>query len=82
MFTALLTERYEVLLTTPTGIYNLNLKPWTSSLEAELAADNNNDEEAGIGFRVKVLLESAQTAVSHLTPIAPQPDHGINAAIA
>lgn len=77
-FTASLTDRYEVLTTTPCGVYTLNLKPWTSLLEDELA----HASEAGADFRLSVVLGSTQTAVSRPIETPTEPDRGINAVIA
>ncbi|KAK5123702.1 hypothetical protein LTR85_002338 [Meristemomyces frigidus] len=77
-FTTSPTDRYELLATTPCGVCALDFRPWTSLLEDELA----HASEAGADFRLNVLLESAQTAVSRPIETPAEPERGINAAIA
>lgn len=52
-------DRYEVLVTTSRGVYNLDLNPWASALEDELAGE----AASGVDFRLKMLLESSSTAI-------------------
>ncbi|KAK4901016.1 hypothetical protein LTR27_002200 [Elasticomyces elasticus] len=64
-FTASPVGRYEFFLTTPSGVWSLDFSPWTTNLEAELASAS----DAGIGFRLKMLLESSKTAVERVVTI-------------
>lgn len=52
-------ERYEAFLTTASGVYGLDFKPWLSDIEAELA----NPSDAGNDFRLDLILESNSTLV-------------------
>jgi len=58
-FTASPTDRYEVFVTTPSGVFSMDLKPWVGNLEAELA----NSSDAGGEFRIDVILDSGSTLV-------------------
>ncbi|KAK4961924.1 hypothetical protein LTR10_002417 [Elasticomyces elasticus] len=78
MFTPSPVGRYEIFLTTPSGVWNLDLSPWTTNLEAELASAS----DAGIGFRLKMLLESSKTAVERVVTILDAGDGGASTAIA
>lgn len=59
-FTTSLYDRYELFVTHPSGVNSLSFKPWVSMLEDELSAPS----ESGAGFRLGVVLDSAQTVVS------------------
>ena len=75
-FTLSPTSRYEILTTSASGIHNLDLSPWTTSLESELASDS----DAGLDFRLSVLLSSHKTEIIPLAPhTAAEP---LNTAIA
>ncbi|KAK5685431.1 hypothetical protein LTS10_003509 [Elasticomyces elasticus] len=71
-FTASPGGRCELFLTTPSGVWNLDFSPWTSGLEAELASAS----DAGIGFRLKMLLESCKTAVERVVTILDATEGG------
>ncbi|KAK0879805.1 hypothetical protein LTR87_006442 [Friedmanniomyces endolithicus] len=77
-FTASPTERYELLVTTKTGVYNLDFTHWTSALEADLASDS----DAGVDFRLKMLLESTKTAVAQVITIPADHERNVNAVVA
>lgn len=59
MFTSSPTDRYELYITTPSGVYSLDFKPWIGDLEAELA----NPSDAGGEFRLDVILDSGSTRI-------------------
>lgn len=58
-FTSSPSDRYELFVTTSSGVFTLDFKPWIGGLEAELA--NLND--AGGEFRLDVILDSGTTVV-------------------
>lgn len=58
-FTASPTDRYELLITTSSGVFTLDFKPWVGNLEAELA----NTMDAGGEFRLDVMLDSGSTLI-------------------
>jgi nucleoporin NUP82 len=58
-FTTSPSDRYELFVTTPSGVYSLDFKPWIGDLEAELA----NSSDAGGEFRLDVILDSGSTLV-------------------
>ncbi|KAK3626176.1 hypothetical protein LTR56_019964 [Elasticomyces elasticus] len=70
--------RYELFLTTPSGVWSLDFSPWTPNLEAELSSSS----DAGIGFRLKMLLESSKTAVERIVTILDPGDGEARTAIA
>ncbi|KAK6425395.1 hypothetical protein LTR81_002078 [Elasticomyces elasticus] len=70
--------RYEIFLTTPQGVWNLDLSPWTTNLEAELSSSS----DAGISFRLKMLLESSKTAVERVVTIPVDATEGEEASTA
>lgn len=71
-------DHYEVLVTTPAGVYNLDFNPWTLMLENELA----HASDTGAEFRLNVLLESMQTSLTQVIGVPAEPARGINAALA
>ncbi|TKA74344.1 hypothetical protein B0A55_05518 [Friedmanniomyces simplex] len=77
-FTASPVERYELFVTTQSGVYNLDFTYWTNMLEADLASDS----DAGVDFRLKMLLESAKTAVSQIITVPAKPERNVNAVMA
>ena len=58
-FTASPADRYELLVTTSSGVFALDFKPWVGNLEAELA----NTADAGGEFRLDVMLDSGSTLI-------------------
>jgi nucleoporin NUP82 len=58
-FTASPSDRYELLITTSSGVFTLDFKPWVGNLEAELA----NTTDAGGEFRLDVMLDSGSTLI-------------------
>ena len=77
-FTPSPSDRYEVFATQAAGVYSLSFRPWMSMLEDELASAS----EAGIDFRLGVLLESAQTDVSNPIELPIEDESDFSAAIA
>ncbi|KAK0930703.1 hypothetical protein LTR57_001084 [Friedmanniomyces endolithicus] len=77
-FTASPIERYEILVTTRSGVYNLDFTHWTTALEADLASDS----DAGVDFRLKMLLESTKTAVAQVITIPSDHERNVNAVVA
>ncbi|KAM0714803.1 hypothetical protein Q7P37_009267 [Cladosporium fusiforme] len=59
VFTSSPTDRYELYVTTPSGVYNLDFKTWIGDLEAELA----NPSDAGGEFRLDVIIDSGTTRI-------------------
>ncbi|KAK5727402.1 hypothetical protein LTR15_003297 [Elasticomyces elasticus] len=72
IFTPSPAGRYELFLTTPSGVWSLDFSPWTTNLEAELASSS----DAGIDFRLRMLLESSRTAAGKVVTIAGDADEG------
>ncbi|KAK5707627.1 hypothetical protein LTR97_000165 [Elasticomyces elasticus] len=64
-FTASPVDRYGVFVTTGQGVWSLDFSPWTTNLEAELASSS----DAGIDFRLRMLLESSRTGVERVVTI-------------
>lgn len=60
-FTSSPSDRYELFTTQPGGVYGLSFGGWVGRLEDELASVS----QAGIGFRMDVLLESARTTIDY-----------------
>ena len=58
-FTTSPSDRYELFVTTPSGVFSLDFKPWIGDLEAELA----NSSDSGGEFRLDVILDSGSTLV-------------------
>lgn len=58
-FTSSPASRYELYVTTSSGVYGLDFKPWVGDLEAELA----NPTESGGEFRLDVILDSGSTLI-------------------
>lgn len=58
-FTSSPAGRYELFVTTLSGVYSLDFTPWIGDLEAELA----NPSDAGVEFRLDVILESGNTLI-------------------
>lgn len=56
------TSRYNFFISLPSGLYNISLNPWISSLEDELVSPTGS----GAALRLDVLLETQQTEVSHI----------------
>ncbi|KAK3680356.1 hypothetical protein LTR37_021298 [Vermiconidia calcicola] len=77
-FTSSPTDRYELCVTHPMGVCGLSFKPWIGMLEDELSAPS----DSGAGFRLGVVLESAQTLVDQPIDIPTEPDRGVNTAVA
>ncbi|KAK1818171.1 hypothetical protein LTR12_007449 [Friedmanniomyces endolithicus] len=71
-------ERYELSVTTKSGVYNLDFTHWTTALEADLASDS----DAGVDFRLKMLLESTKTAVAQVITIPAYHERDVNAVVA
>lgn len=79
-FTPSPTDRYELFTTQPSGIYAVSLRSWISELENELSAPQL-DSTNGIGFRLKIFLESANSEVEAILEFA-EPQAEPNAALA
>ncbi|KAK1079409.1 hypothetical protein LTR33_006410 [Friedmanniomyces endolithicus] len=77
-FTASPIERYELFVTTNSGVYNLDFTHWTTALEADLASDS----DAGVDFRLKMLLESTKTTVAQVITIPTNHERNANAVVA
>lgn len=77
-FTSSPTDRYELFVTHPMGVTSLSFKPWVGALEDELS----NPGDSGAGFRLNVVLDSANTLVDQPIELPSEPDRAINAAIA
>ncbi|KAI7247142.1 hypothetical protein KC335_g19098, partial [Hortaea werneckii] len=77
-FTLSPTNRYELLATTPSGVYTLDFQPWTQTLEDELA----HAQEQGADFRFNILLESTATAITQPIRLTTESQQAINTAIA
>lgn len=79
-FTPSPTDRYELFTTQPSGIYSISLRSWISDLENELSA-TQVDATNSIGFRLKIILESANSDVETILEFA-EPQQDFNAALA
>lgn len=71
-------DRYELFVTHPMGVCGLSFKPWIGLLEAELATPS----DSGAGFRLNIVLDSANTLVDQPIEMPAEPDPGINTAVA
>ncbi|RMY51891.1 hypothetical protein D0865_06092 [Hortaea werneckii] len=69
---------YELLATTPSGVYTLDFQPWTQALEDELA----HAQEQGADFRFDILLESTATAITQPIRLTTESQQTINTALA
>ncbi|KAI7571547.1 hypothetical protein KC316_g12019, partial [Hortaea werneckii] len=77
-FTPSPANRYELLATTPSGVYTLDFQPWTQALEDELA----HAQEQGADFRFDILLESTATAITQPIRLTTESQQTINTALA
>ncbi|OQN98593.1 hypothetical protein B0A48_15856 [Cryoendolithus antarcticus] len=68
-FTASPSDRYEVFVTSPTGVHTLDFNPWISGLEAELTYPHDE----GSALRLENLLDSTSTLVDHPLALSSPP---------
>jgi len=76
-FTVNPTDRYEVFVSTASGVYALDFNPWIAPLENELASAS----ESGAEFRLDILLNSDKTFVDKPIDIPNSVDQSVNTAI-
>ena len=78
-FTSSPANRYELFVTSTTGVHGLSFQPWVGMLEEELAGSS----ESGVDLRIDVLLDSTSTLVDRPVEISSsQVEKGISTAIA
>ncbi|KAF2725311.1 hypothetical protein K431DRAFT_281266 [Polychaeton citri CBS 116435] len=54
-------DRYELMVTSPTGVHTLSFNDWVGQLEAELAAE----DDTGVNVRLDAILKNLGTKVEH-----------------
>lgn len=76
-FTPSPADRYELFVTHPLGVANLNFRPWISMLEDELSTPG----DSGAGFRLNVVMDSAKTKVETPVDLEAEASHTLDTAV-